>query len=963
MQEVKAGKIDETGQSLNKVEKVLGSLNIKLRDSVNEFRPMEDVIADVASQWDNLSSVQKAQVSNAIAGQRQAQIFTSLMQNWGDVTKYVAAETDSAGLAQNRYAIYLKGVEAAQNRLRASWEGLWQTTVSSGMITDVYDLGAGFLSLLDRVGGLKPILMTAITSLIAFNGTAALSAAGITSIATAWKVMSAAILGSNPIGWIVLGLGAATLAFNYFYENASEKLSRLNKEMEEHGTKIASLRDNAKSIRDLTNEYDDLINNEHKTKEESQRLLDVQNKLKELVPTLSGDYDEYGNYLLDATNDMKNLTAATLEQIEAEKKLRQAKVDDSAESQANSLLSAQRNQIRTRGKGGLGLSESEKMGINLDWTNVLAESKAAFSQMSVEAKKAFLMALEESGANGAKLAQDFRNEWNAEFAQSEMKLLPSDDAEKAGSEAAAQAFESFTKTLEALVDNDDTINNLFNKSITEGLGFSDIASIPEEYLDALTIEGDKIKLNIDLIREKQIVEAETSLDAIKLAYERGEATLREVEIIQLYVDKLREQQFVTVNGTQMMTGAFNEMAWSIANDAAMSGNSFVDLQGKALTSAQSIYQFLSSGDAAFNSFIQQAASILGISVEAMATKMHGIISNVVSHAVSASSFVANVDSPTGYGAPPPSAGGGYTPIFTPAPVGQQFPGGLGGSGGGGGSTKESKAEKRKREKEERERKLQSEIDKAQKEAEDSLKKQLKGYKDIIDARKELLDSLKEERNYQQDVEEQNKNILKIQNELAALQFDDSEEGKARRLELQDELNDANKELENLQYDRSVDLQKDALDAEYEALEARIENAIDAIQNINATSMSDFAQQLANILSNMNTVTAPATTPTFHDGGIVGGSAALKSNEMFAKVMKGEGIFTSGQMDRFINKTLPQMVQTNSTGGSMGDITINIPVNGSLDKQCIPDLKKTIYQALNDALSQRGIGRRADAFSL
>ena len=52
--------------------------------------------------------------------QRQAQIFTSLMQNWGDVTKYVTAETNSAGLAQDRYAIYLDNVEAAQNRVTVS---------------------------------------------------------------------------------------------------------------------------------------------------------------------------------------------------------------------------------------------------------------------------------------------------------------------------------------------------------------------------------------------------------------------------------------------------------------------------------------------------------------------------------------------------------------------------------------------------------------------------------------------------------------------------------------------------------------------------------------------------------------------------------------------------------------------------------------------------------------------------
>ena len=74
MQSVKAGEIDETGMSLNNVEKTLANVGIALRDSKDSFRPLEDVIKDVAGVWGNLNEVQKQQISNAIAGQRQAQL-------------------------------------------------------------------------------------------------------------------------------------------------------------------------------------------------------------------------------------------------------------------------------------------------------------------------------------------------------------------------------------------------------------------------------------------------------------------------------------------------------------------------------------------------------------------------------------------------------------------------------------------------------------------------------------------------------------------------------------------------------------------------------------------------------------------------------------------------------------------------------------------------------------------------
>ena len=70
MEQVKAGvDIDDEGESLNNVEKVLNRFNIKLRDSMHEFRNMEDVIDEVGQKWKNFNSVQQQQIATAIAGE------------------------------------------------------------------------------------------------------------------------------------------------------------------------------------------------------------------------------------------------------------------------------------------------------------------------------------------------------------------------------------------------------------------------------------------------------------------------------------------------------------------------------------------------------------------------------------------------------------------------------------------------------------------------------------------------------------------------------------------------------------------------------------------------------------------------------------------------------------------------------------------------------------------------------
>jgi hypothetical protein len=253
-----------------------------------------------------------------------------------------------------------------------------------------------------------------------------------------------------------------------------------------------------------------------------------------------------------------------------------------------------------------------------------------------------------------------------------------------------------------------------------------------------------------------------------------------------------------------------------------------------------------------------------------------------------------------------------------------------------------------------------------KEAIDSLKAQLKGYKDIVDARKKMLDSMAEERDYQNQVEEKNNEILQIQNELATLQFDNSEESQARRLQLEDDLAQMQGELEDIQFDYSIDQQKASLDAEYQAFESTIESAIQQVQGIQATNLQQFAQQLSAILSGIGT----PSVPQFHSGvemGAVGSQFTMKSNEMFAKLLKGEVVVTPQQMDNFMKTTLPTLSEGSSSFSS-GDISIDMPinVNGNLDKSVLPDLEK-LTQALigriNDEMMKRGYNRRADLYSI
>lgn len=58
----------ETGEDLSNVETVLKGVGISLRDSSDEFREFDDVLAETASNWTKYSGVQKRAIAQAFAG-------------------------------------------------------------------------------------------------------------------------------------------------------------------------------------------------------------------------------------------------------------------------------------------------------------------------------------------------------------------------------------------------------------------------------------------------------------------------------------------------------------------------------------------------------------------------------------------------------------------------------------------------------------------------------------------------------------------------------------------------------------------------------------------------------------------------------------------------------------------------------------------------------------------------------
>lgn len=101
---------------------------------------------------------------------------------------------------------------------------------------------------------------------------------------------------------------------------------------------------------------------------------------------------------------------------------------------------------------------------------------------------------------------------------------------------------------------------------------------------------------------------------------------------------------------------------------------------------------------------------------------------------------------------------------------------------------------------------------------DALKKRLDATKEFYDKQKELLRDQRDEEKYLDEQSEKRKAVRDIEKQLNQLALDDSAWAQKKKLELSNELANAQKELSEFERDHAIDMAEDQLDKQYELIE-------------------------------------------------------------------------------------------------------------------------------------------------
>lgn len=153
----------DDGTTLNKYSAALDKVGINIKTTSGDLKGMDQILDELGPKWQTLANDQKMALAQTVAGVRQYSQFMALMNNYDYFKENVQVARDSTGTLEKQADIYAESWEAAQKRVRAAAEGVYQDLIDDkffiSLNNGLADVISGLDDFIDKAGGLKTIIM------------------------------------------------------------------------------------------------------------------------------------------------------------------------------------------------------------------------------------------------------------------------------------------------------------------------------------------------------------------------------------------------------------------------------------------------------------------------------------------------------------------------------------------------------------------------------------------------------------------------------------------------------------------------------------------------------------------------------------------------------------------------------------------------------------------------------------
>ena len=311
-----------TAQNDEYIASITGGMGT-IDKNTGELRSTFDVLQDLSKAWENLTSVEKQELTEVVAGKTQRSLFTALMSNFSTAVGATEAALNSEGSALEENNKRMDSLNGKLTQLQSAWQSFARNTINSQVVKSLLDLGTTLIKLADTdlakfITKLALVTMglklankgyVSLTSTIITNGRAlyqaALQASGVSTaealmsaqtlgLAGSVKILTTALL-TNPlfvaagVAVGIYGIVKAVDALNVTFDEqidkvneASDSYDEAKSNLEKNTTELENKKKQLEEIETLeksdpTNKYElqkKDLETEIKTLEAKQRVLE-----------------------------------------------------------------------------------------------------------------------------------------------------------------------------------------------------------------------------------------------------------------------------------------------------------------------------------------------------------------------------------------------------------------------------------------------------------------------------------------------------------------------------------------------------------------------------------------------------------------------------------------------------------------------------------------------------------------
>lgn len=145
-----------------------GGFDIMADVDTGKYKDIYDIFVGVAGVWSQLSDTSQARVAEILGGTRQLSVISSVIKNIADAQNALATAENSVGAAAKANAVYMDSIEGKVGILKADFQDLSQTILSSNLLkfgVDALDLLVQLVDKAAEAKALLPGILTIITSI------------------------------------------------------------------------------------------------------------------------------------------------------------------------------------------------------------------------------------------------------------------------------------------------------------------------------------------------------------------------------------------------------------------------------------------------------------------------------------------------------------------------------------------------------------------------------------------------------------------------------------------------------------------------------------------------------------------------------------------------------------------------------------------------------------------------------